>query len=91
MLPDTMKVAGIREIRSKTAELLGGDEPLLVTRHGKISGLFLPLEDANRLPQDLRRELSQVLASYLEKQLAAGGWTEKEIHEDFNAFRRRRR
>jgi hypothetical protein len=86
-----MRVAGIRELRSKTAELLGGDEPLLVTRHGRISGLYLPLEDANRLPQDLRRELSQVLSAHLAQQLAAGGWSEKEIHEDFDAFRRRRR
>jgi hypothetical protein len=86
-----MRVAGIRELRSKTAELLGGDEPLLVTRHGKISGLYLPLEDANRLPQDLRRELGQVLSSHLAKQLSAGGWTEEEIHEDFDAFRRHRR
>jgi hypothetical protein len=86
-----MRVAGIRELRSKTAELLGGDELLLVTRHGKISGLYLPLEDANRLPQDLRRELSQVLSAHLAQQLAAGGWSEKEIHEDFDAFRRRRR
>jgi hypothetical protein len=86
-----MKMAGIREIRSKTAALLGGDEPLLVTRHGKISGLYLPLEDADRLPQDLRRELGQVLSSHLTRQLAAGGSTEEEILEDFHAFRRRRR
>ena len=86
-----MRVAGIRELRSKTAELLGGEEPLLVTRHGKISGLYLPLDDANRLPQDLRRELSRVLSSYLDRQLAAGGWTEEEIQRDFDAFRRRRR
>jgi hypothetical protein len=86
-----MKVAGIREIRSKTAELLGGDEPLLVTRHGKISGLYLPLEDADRVPQDLRRELGQVLSFHLAKLFEAGGWNEEELHEDFDGFRRRRR
>jgi hypothetical protein len=86
-----MRVAGIREIRAKTAELLSGDEPVLVTRHGKISGLYLPLEDANRLPQDLKRELGHVLSRHLARQLAAAGTTEKEIHEDFDAFRRSRR
>jgi len=86
-----MRVAGIREIRSNTAELLGGDEPLLVTRHGKISGLYLPLEDANRIPQDLRRELGRVLSAHLARQLAAAGRTEEEIQQDFDAFRRRRR
>jgi hypothetical protein len=86
-----MRVAGIREIRSNTAELLGGDEPLLVTRHGKVYGLYLPLEEPDRVPQDLRRELGQVLSAHLAKQLAAGGWTEEEIQKDFDAFRRRRR
>ncbi len=86
-----MKVAGIREIRSNTAELLGGDEPLLVTRHGKVYGLYLPLDDADRIPQDLRRELGQVLSAHLAKQLAAGGWTEADIRKDFDAFRRHRR
>jgi hypothetical protein len=86
-----MRVAGIREIRSNTAELLGGDEPLLVTRHGKISGLYLPLEDADRIPQDLRRELGRVLADHLARQLAARGVTEEEILKDFRVFRRSRR
>jgi hypothetical protein len=86
-----MRVAGIREIRSNTAELLGGDEPLLVTRHGRISGLYLPLADADRIPRDLRRELGQVLSAHLARQLAAGGWTGEEIQQDFDAFRRRRR
>jgi hypothetical protein len=86
-----MRVAGIREIRSKMAQLLAGDEPLLVTRHGKVSGLYLPLEDADRVPQDLRRELGHVLSAHLARQLAAGGGTEKEILKDFDAFRRRRR
>ena len=53
-----MKIAGIREVRERAAAYLGGDEPVLVTRHGKISGLFLPLEDPTRLPEDLRRELA---------------------------------
>jgi hypothetical protein len=55
-----MKVAGIREVRAKTAVLFGGNEPLLVTRHGKVSGVYVPLNEADRLPEDLRRELSVV-------------------------------
>jgi hypothetical protein len=86
-----MRVAGIREIRSKIAEVLGGQEPVLVTRHGKVSGLYLPLADTHRLPSDLRRELSRVLSAHLAKQLEAGSFSEKEVHEDFDAFRRRRR
>jgi hypothetical protein len=86
-----MRVAGIRELRSNMAKLLGGNEAVLVTRHGKISGLFLPLGDADRIPQELRRELGQMLSAHLADQLAAGGRTEEKIQQDFDAFRRRRR
>ena len=88
---DRMRIAGIREIRAKTAELLGGPEPLLVTRHGKLSGLYLPLEDASRLPPELHHELGRVLARHLSRQLAQGGVTERQVQLDFDAFRRRRR
>jgi hypothetical protein len=37
-----MKIAGIRELRAQSAALLGGDEPLLFTKHGRISGVYLP-------------------------------------------------
>ncbi len=86
-----MRVAGISEIRSKTAALLGGNEPVLVTRHGKISGLYLPLGDADRIPQGLRRELGRMLSAHLANQLAASGRREEEVQLDFAAFRRRRR
>ena len=49
-----MRIAGVRELRARSAELLGGQEPIVVTRHGRVSGVFLPLEDPNRLPTDLR-------------------------------------
>jgi hypothetical protein len=85
-----MRVAGISEIRSKTAELLGGNEPVLVTRRGKICGLYLPLGDADRISQGLRRELGHMLSAHLANRLAANGRTEKEIQQDFAAFRRSR-
>lgn len=86
-----MKVAGIREVRAKTAVLFGGSEPLLVTRHGKVSGVYVPLNETDRLPGDLRRELSAVLGKHLAKELARKGVTERKIKEDFDAYRRRRR
>ncbi|HXO40064.1 MAG TPA: hypothetical protein VN999_01350 [Thermoanaerobaculia bacterium] len=86
-----MRVAGITEIRSKTSELLGGNEAVLVTRHGKISGLYLPLRDVDRIPQGLRRDLGQVLSAHLAIQLAADSRTEEEIQKAFDTFRRRRR
>lgn len=86
-----MRIAGIRELRGGTASLLGGKEPVIVTRHGKISGLFLPLEDPDRIPTDLRLELARVLGKHLAKVAQRRGVTEGRIQKDFNAYRRGRR
>ena len=86
-----MKVAGIRELRAKSAALFGSGEPVLVTRHGKVSGVYVPLDEPDRLPDDLRREFVAVLGRHLSKMLEHKGATEREITEDFHAYRRRRR
>lgn len=86
-----MRIAGVREFRKNTAALVGGMRPILVTKHGKIAGLYLPLEDPTALPADLRLELSAVLGRFLSAQLNQRGVSEKTIEQDFNAYRRRRR
>ena len=86
-----MKVAGIRELRAKSAALFGSGEPVLVTRHGKVSGVYVPLDEPDRLPDDLRRELVTVLGRHLTKVLERKGVTERDIAEDFHAYRKRRR
>lgn len=86
-----MKVAGIREVRAKTAALLASGEPVLVTKHGKVSGVYVPLDEPDRLPADLRKELTTVLGRHLAKLLSRKGITERDLREDFDAFRRRRR
>lgn len=85
-----MKVAGMRAVRTRMASLLGGNEPVLITRHGKISGLYLPLEEPDRLPVDLRRELAGVLGQHLARHLDAQGVSEDQVQEDFDAHRRHR-
>lgn len=86
-----MKIAGIREIREQSARYLGGPEPFLVTRHGKISGVFIPLDAPDRLPDDWKKEIGAALSQSLSKILDLRGVTEKNIEEDFRADRRRRR
>lgn len=85
-----MKVAGIREMRANMTTLLGGSEPVLVTRHGRIAGLFVPLDEPDRLPDDLRRELAGVLGRHFSGLLDARGVGEEEIQRDFDAHRGRR-
>lgn len=77
-----MKVAGIRDLRANSAALFRSDKPVLVTRHGKVSRVYFPLDEPDRLLADLGRHLDKLL----ERQ----GVTEKDIAEDFRAHRRRR-
>ena len=85
-----MKVTGIRELRANAAKLFTSGEPLLITRHGKISGLYVPLAEANRLPDNVRQELTVVIGKYLATALARKGVKERDIKKDFDAYRRRR-
>src|SRR5512139_3148528 len=75
----TMKMAGIREIREKSAAYLSGSEPFLVTKHGKISGVYIPLESPDRLPDDWRKEIGKSLSQYLARLLELKGITERDI------------
>jgi len=86
-----MRMAGIRELRSEMAALLGGEEPILVTKHGKVSGLYLPLDNPDEIPEDIRREVVGVLGRHLDRLLEASGVGEAEIQADFDAQKRRRR
>lgn len=86
-----MKVAGIREIREKSAAYLSGGEPFLVTKHGKISGVFIPLDTPDNLPDDWRREIGTAVRRALAKWLDARDISEETLAEDFRAYRRRRR
>lgn len=86
-----MKVTGIRELRAKSAAFFGSGEPVLVTRYGKVSGVYVPLDEPDRLPDDLRRELVAVLGRHLTKVLERKGVSERDIVEDFHAYRQRRR
>lgn len=86
-----MKVAGMRELRQRSAEIVGGGELVVVTRHGKISGIYVPLSDPGHLPDDLRLELLQALGESVERVLDRRGVTEAEVEEGFRAHRRGRR
>lgn len=86
-----MKVAGVRELRADLKRLLGAAEPVIVTRHGRVSGLFLPLDEPDRIPDDLRRDVVRVLGAYLRARLRAAGVREADVLADFHVHRRGRR
>ena len=48
-----MKTVAIQGLRGQIGRILRGSEPVLVTRYGKPAGVFYPLPDQKKLPQQL--------------------------------------
>ena len=86
-----MKIAGIRELRADIKGVLSAGEPILVTRHGQVAGVYVPLDEPDRIPDDVRKDIVRVLGAYLRQKLRAAGVREGDVLKDFDAYRRRRR
>jgi len=86
-----MKVATVREFRDKATAYFKDDEPILVTRHGKVTGLYLPIDHPDGLPIELRKELLVRFGNAISRSLKAKGITEEKLISDFNAFKKARR
>lgn len=54
-----MKIANIREFRNKATTYLKEDESVLITRHGKITGVFYPITSTDKLPENLQEEVDE--------------------------------
>jgi len=85
-----MRISSIREFRDRATTLLRSDDPVLVTRRGRVAGVFFPWRDAT-LPVDLRRELFMMLSSDIARQLKRKRTSEREVLEDFDRWRKARR
>jgi prevent-host-death family protein len=86
-----MKTATIREFRSNIAELIAGDESVLVTKHGRPAAVVYPLTDPAKIPLELRRKLYLAMSGEIADQLDARGVSEEEVQRDFDEHQKRRR
>ena len=86
-----MRVAGIREFRERVREFLSEDDLVFLTRHGRLSGLVVPLKDPQSLPLELRRELLEHLGKAISAHLTKRGVSERKVIRDFEAWRKQRR
>jgi len=86
-----MKMTTVREFRKRVASLMREGDSALITRHGKPSGLFLPLGEGAEIPMDLRMALVERVGAAVSKALAAKGATEKEVLSDFRRHKKTRR
>ena len=79
-----MKISTVREFRDNATGLLRSKDPILVTRRGRLAGVFFPRPETT-LPIELKRELFAVLAGEVKRQLKKRGLMEKDIVADFES------
>lgn len=85
-----MRVSTVREFRDNATGLLKSKEPVLITRRGRMAGVFFPSPEG-MLPVDLKRELFEKLSAEVARQIKKSGGTEEEIQSDFQSWRKIRR
>jgi len=86
----TMKISTVREFRDRATSLLRSKDPVLVTRRGKLAGVFFPSPEAT-LPLELKRELFGMLSRAIATQIKRQGLGEGEVLADFERWRKERR
>jgi hypothetical protein len=85
-----MRISSIRDFRDRATTLFRSDDPILVTRRGKVAGVFLPWREAT-LPVDFKRELFAMLTAEIARGLKAKRVTEKAVLQDFESWRKGKR
>jgi hypothetical protein len=84
-----MRISTVREFRDRATTLLRSEDPILVTRRGRVAGVFLPWREAT-LPVDLKRELFSMLTAEIASQLKGKRVSEKDVLKGRRDTRRRR-
>lgn len=83
-----MKFSTVKEFRDKATQLLKEEEPILITRHGHLAGIYMPMEE-NQL--SLKRELQSAIGALIRRAMQKEGIREKDILRDFERYRKSRR
>jgi hypothetical protein len=85
-----MKISSVREFRDNATGLLRSRDPILVTRRGRLAGVFFPWPEGT-MPVELKREVFSVLSEQVRRQVSKRGLSEDEIVADFGSWRKSKR
>lgn len=85
-----MRLTSVREFRDGATRLLRTRDPILITRRGRLAGIFFPRPEAS-LPLELKREIFPALAAEVSRQLKRSGANEADVLADFESWRKARR
>ena len=86
---DHMRVSTVREFRDRATALLKSKEPVLITRRGRMAGIFFPSPE-DSLSLDHKHQLFDQLSAEIARRLNKSGCTEEEVLADFGAWRETR-
>ena len=87
-----MKVRSSREFQNDLAGLLQSKDPVVVTRRGKLAGVYFPYPcPQESLPRGVKRELFAIISSDIAGQLRKNGVREQDILRDFQLWRANKR
>ena len=81
-----MRISTVREFRDNASGLLRAKDPILVTRRGRLAGIFFPRPETT-LPVELKREMFGILSAEIGRQVRKRGLSEDEILADFTSWR----
>jgi len=85
-----MRVSTVREFRDKASGMLRSKEPILITRRGRMAGVFFPSPEGT-LPVDLNRQLFDRLSAEIGRRLKPSVASKAEILADFKSWKKARR
>ena len=85
-----MEFHTVHEFRNKVSDMLRAKGPVVITRRGKVAGVFVPSPDG-RLPADFQREVFTVVTGQLSRQRELLGIGEEQLGADIDELHRKRR
>lgn len=85
-----MRISSVREFRDRATGLLRSNDPVLVTRRGRLAGVFFPCPQAT-LPLEMKRELFGMLSQGIARQMRRRGLREEDELTEFERWRKERR
>lgn len=85
-----MRISTVREFRDNASGMLRSKDPILVTRRGRLAGIFFPRPETT-FPLELKREMFSVLSAEVGRQLKARRLNENDVLADFDGWRETKR
>lgn len=86
-----MQMTSVRDFRSHMSKMTKGDDLVVVTNRGRMVGCYMPMNKSENVPLELKKDFIRTLGMKIATKFTEKGITEKEIIDDFKAYKSRRR